>query len=101
MHRVEGACRGCRSKRLKPTPIEAEKPELKESDDNRERNMTMKETKTVTKDPICGMTVDEATALHAERNGETFYFCSDHCRQKFLSTPAGAKPERKSGGCCG
>jgi YHS domain-containing protein len=88
--------------RLKPTPIEAEKPELKESDNNnRERNMTMKETKTVTKDPICGMTVDEATALHAERNGETFYFCSDHCRQKFLSTPAGAKPERKSGGCCG
>jgi len=63
--------------------------------------MTMKETKTVTKDPICGMTVDEATALHAERNGETFYFCSDHCRQKFLSTPNGAKPEGKSGGCCG
>ncbi len=61
----------------------------------------MKETKTVTKDPVCGMTVDEATALHAERNGETFYFCSDHCRQKFLSTPADAKPERKSGGCCG
>ena len=63
--------------------------------------MTMKETKTVTKDPVCGMTVDEATALHAERNGETFYFCSDHCRQKFLSTPAGAKTEHKSEGCCG
>ena len=53
------------------------------------------------KDPICGMTVDEATALHAERDGKTFYFCSDHCRQKFLSTPADAKPEEKSGGCCG
>jgi len=87
---------------VKAYAIEAEKPELKESDNNnRERNMTMKETKTVTKDPICGMTVDEATALHSERNGETFYFCSDHCRQKFLSTPAGAKPERKSGSCCG
>jgi len=36
------------------------------------------------KDPICGMTVDEATALHAERDGETFYFCSEHCRKKFL-----------------
>jgi YHS domain-containing protein len=47
----------------------------------------MNESKTVTKDPICGMTVDEATALHAERDGKTFYFCSDHCRQKFLSTP--------------
>ena len=86
---------------VKAYAIEAEKPELKESDNNRERNMTMKETKSVTKDPVCGMTVDEATALHSERNGETFYFCSDHCRQKFLSTPAGAKPERKSGSCCG
>ena len=63
--------------------------------------MTMIESKSVTKDPICGMTVDEATALHAERDGKTFYFCSDHCRQKFLSAPAGGKPESKSGCCCG
>jgi len=34
--------------------------------------MTMKEAKSVTKDLICGMTVDEATALHAERDGKTF-----------------------------
>jgi len=62
--------------------------------------MTMNESKSVTKDPICGMTVDETTALHAERDGKTFYFCSEHCREKFLSTPAGAKPDKKSGGCC-
>jgi Cu+-exporting ATPase len=37
------------------------------------------------KDPICGMTVDEATAPYADRDGETFYFCSEHCRKKFLS----------------
>ena len=61
----------------------------------------MKETKPVTKDPVCGMIVDEATALHAERNGKTFYFCSDHCRQEFLSAPAGARPGGKPGGCCG
>ena len=48
-------------------------------------------------DPICGMTVDEATGLRAERDGQTFYFCSDHCRQTFWATPAGAKPEGKSG----
>ena len=41
----------------------------------------MKTSKSVAKDPICGMTVDEAIALHAERGGKTFYFCSDHCRQ--------------------
>ncbi|MDP2653215.1 MAG: YHS domain-containing protein [Candidatus Omnitrophota bacterium] len=61
----------------------------------------MKTSKPVTKDPICGMTVDEATALHAERDGKTFYFCGDHCRQKFLSTHSGAKTENNPGGCCG
>jgi Cu+-exporting ATPase len=45
-------------------------------------------------DPICGMTVDPATALHAERDGNTSYFCSEHCREKFLSNPADAKPSR-------
>ena len=53
----------------------------------------MNESKSVTKDPICGMTVDKATALHIERDRTTFYFCSDVCRQKFLSTPASAGPE--------
>src|SRR5271170_8507460 len=49
-------------------------------------------------DPICGMTVNEATALRAERDGQAFYFCCDHCRQKFLSAPATAKPvERPQG----
>lgn len=61
----------------------------------------MTDIPTTTKDPICGMTVDPATALHAERDGKTFYFCGDHCLQKFLSAPAGTKPEEKSGCCCG
>jgi Cu+-exporting ATPase len=54
------------------------------------------------KDPICGMTVDEATALRAERDGQVFYFCSDHCRKKFLAeaqpAPASAKHEQKPQG---
>ena len=49
----------------------------------------MTKTPAMTKDPVCGMTVDEASALHAQRDGKTFYFCSEHCRQKFLSTSAG------------
>ncbi len=61
----------------------------------------MKESKSETKDTICGMTVDKATALHAERDGEMFYFCSEHCRKQFLSEPAGSKSEAKSGDCCG
>ena len=55
----------------------------------------MKDSKLVSKDPICGMTVDEATALSAERDGKMYYFCSDIYRQKFLSTPAGSKPNGK------
>jgi P-type Cu+ transporter len=43
-------------------------------------------------DPICGMTVDEATARSAERDGQTVYFCSDHCRQKFLAGPGKTEP---------
>jgi YHS domain-containing protein len=38
-------------------------------------------------DPICGMTVGETTALRAERHGEIFFFCSEHCRQTFLAQP--------------
>ncbi len=51
----------------------------------------MKTSEPVTKDPICGMSVDESSALSAERDGQTFYSCSDHCRQKFMSAPASAK----------
>lgn len=36
-------------------------------------------------DPVCGMQVDEATALTAQRDDKTFYFCSEHCRHKFLN----------------
>lgn len=35
-------------------------------------------------DPICGMTVDERTAISAERDGQTHYYCIEHCRRKFL-----------------
>ncbi len=61
----------------------------------------MNDIVSATKDPVCGMTVDKATAIHADHDGETFYFCSEHCRQKFLANPADTKPEGKSGGCCG
>jgi len=39
------------------------------------------------KDPICGMNVNERTAISLETNGVTLYFCSTHCRQKFLTMP--------------
>src|SRR5881296_1725910 len=47
-------------------------------------------------DPICGMTVDEASAPRAERNGQMFYFCSEHCRQKFLMETASHAQHKES-----
>ena len=46
------------------------------------------------KDPICGMDVDETTALRAERDGQTYYFCGESCRAKFLQPKAAHS-------CCG
>ena len=41
------------------------------------------------KDPVCGMSVDPATAKHrAEHAGATYYFCSAGCRGKFVAEPA-------------
>lgn len=43
---------------------------------------------TAVKDPVCGMTVDPATAKHkATYHGATYYFCSDGCRSKFMGDP--------------
>jgi uncharacterized protein len=34
-------------------------------------------------DPVCGMTVDRGKALALTRDGQTFHFCSSHCRSEF------------------
>jgi Cu+-exporting ATPase len=39
-------------------------------------------------DPVCGMTVDPATAAGSgEYGGRTYYFCSHHCLDKFRAAP--------------
>jgi hypothetical protein len=35
------------------------------------------------KDPVCGTFVSEATAMQKSKGGETYYFCSAECRDKF------------------
>jgi starch phosphorylase len=39
------------------------------------------------KDPICGMTVSEEKALRVDYQGQTYYFCSDFCRNLFEKDP--------------
>jgi len=39
-------------------------------------------------DPVCGMSVDPASAKHsAEHQGQTYYFCCNGCRTKFVADP--------------
>ena len=38
------------------------------------------------------MTVEPDSAPRVERNGQTFYFCSEGCRRKFLSARAATVP---------
>ena len=44
------------------------------------------------RDPVCNMEVREDTAITAECNGETFYFCSEGCRDRFLEERTCARP---------
>ncbi|MDQ2712694.1 MAG: hypothetical protein M3Y24_10785 [Acidobacteriota bacterium] len=34
------------------------------------------------KDPVCGTYVAESTALRRQAGGQTFYYCSENCREK-------------------
>jgi Cu+-exporting ATPase len=36
------------------------------------------------KDPVCGMIVNEQTAMSSEVSGKLFYFCSPMCKQTFV-----------------
>jgi len=42
------------------------------------------------KDPVCGMTVNPATARGGsfEHGGTTYYFCNPRCRERFAADPA-------------
>ena len=41
------------------------------------------------RDPVCGMTVDPASAkYHAEHEGVEYHFCSAGCQAKFVAEPA-------------
>ena len=50
------------------------------------------------KDPICGMDVETTSKWTAERDGETYYFCCQRCRDRFVSgeTPPRAEPSESA-----
>ena len=62
--------------------------------------MATDKTDTLIKDPVCGMAVDPATAKqHRAHAGQTYYFCCQHCAEKFEAAPEKflQAPARSSG----
>jgi Cu+-exporting ATPase len=50
-------------------------------------------------DPVCGMQVDVPDAKYrAEHNERTYYFCSIHCRDKFVTAPGTYLASKAAGG---
>ena len=45
-----------------------------------------KDMVTMATDPVCGMAVERERSVSAERDGETYWFCSNGCRAEFLGT---------------
>ncbi|TKJ29538.1 MAG: YHS domain-containing protein [Chloroflexi bacterium B3_Chlor] len=42
----------------------------------------------MTKDPVCGMVVDEKTAVaQYEYKGKVYYFCAQSCKMAFQKDP--------------
>jgi YHS domain-containing protein len=40
------------------------------------------------RDPVCNMQVDEKNAAgQSDYQGQTFYFCSENCKEKFDQNP--------------
>ena len=59
---------------------------------------------TMAQDPVCGMTVDPATASRtSEYEGQTYYFCAPACKKAFEADPRqylGASGRGASRSCC-
>ncbi len=41
----------------------------------------------ITTDPVCGMKVDTESGRSLEQAGKSYYFCSQHCLEKFKANP--------------
>ena len=39
-------------------------------------------------DPVCGMELTDDSKLHSNHDGQDYYFCSEHCQNKFNESPS-------------
>ena len=50
------------------------------------------------RDPVCNMEVDERSAAgRSQYQGQTYYFCSDGCKEKFDNNPQQYAKEQGQG----
>jgi FtsP/CotA-like multicopper oxidase with cupredoxin domain/YHS domain-containing protein len=64
------------------------RPQVGEPDDSEHTRHGRQPMAQVT-DPVCGMTIDSASAAgKSSYQGETYYFCSDSCQQQFEANPS-------------
>ena len=55
---------------------------------NESRKNSSDTTSSLARDPVCGMSINTATAKNVhEHAGESYYFCCGHCLEKFKSNP--------------
>jgi Uncharacterized conserved protein len=55
---------------------------------DQEKEHDMSEESPKTTDPVCGMSVDPATAAASvEHEGRTYYFCGKGCAKSFSADP--------------
>ena len=47
----------------------------------------MKMEGTIVSDPVCGMQISSEGSIQAEYKGDTYHFCSNHCKVKFEQAP--------------
>ncbi len=48
------------------------------------------------KDPVCGMYMDSRLAIRLENRKQSFYFCSEECKNKYLGNPSAAGEARNA-----
>lgn len=42
----------------------------------------------MSKDPVCGMEVEEKAAIKLTKGGKVYFFCSQHCKDRFMGASA-------------
>jgi putative ABC transport system ATP-binding protein len=48
---------------------------------------TFRELADMTTDPVCGMAVETTSPFRHEAGGQSWWFCSTHCRDEFIGAP--------------